>query len=49
MAAIRAADEEQLADAEGVGPTIAAAVRRVVRRARVDWHDAIVDKWERPG
>ena len=32
MAAIREASEELLADTEGVGPTIAAAVRAVVRR-----------------
>ena len=47
MDAIRAASEEELAAAEGVGPTIAEAVHRVVRG--VDWHRAIVDKWEAAG
>ena len=42
MAAIRAATEEQLAAAEGVGPTIAEAV---VEWFGVDWHVEIVDKW----
>ncbi len=42
MAAIRAASEEELAAAEGVGPTIA---RAVIEWFAVDWHTAIVDKW----
>jgi DNA ligase (NAD+) len=46
MAAIRAASEEQLAAAEGVGPTIAAAV---IEWFGVDWHAAIVDKWAAAG
>jgi DNA ligase (NAD+) len=46
MEAIRAATEEQLAAAEGVGPTIAEAV---IEWFTVDWHAAIVDKWERAG
>ncbi len=46
MAAIREATEEQLADAEGVGPTIAAAV---IAWFDVDWHRAIVDAWEAAG
>lgn len=46
MAAIRAATEEQLAAAEGVGPTIAEAV---IEWFAVDWHREIVDKWERAG
>ncbi|MFC5179247.1 NAD-dependent DNA ligase LigA [Nocardioides taihuensis] len=46
MAAIRAATEEQLAAAEGVGPTIAEAV---IAWFEVDWHRAIVDKWEAAG
>ncbi len=46
MAAVRAATEEQLAAAEGVGPTIAEAV---IEWFGVDWHVAIVDKWERAG
>jgi DNA ligase (NAD+) len=44
--AIEAASEEQLAAAEGVGPTIAAAV---VEWFTVDWHRAIVDKWRTAG
>ena len=44
MEAIRAASEEQLAAAEGVGPTIAEAV---IEWFDVDWHRAIVDKWAR--
>ncbi|WP_051988706.1 NAD-dependent DNA ligase LigA [Kineosphaera limosa] len=46
MGAIRAADAEQLADVEGVGPTIAESV---VRWFEVDWHAAIVDKWAAAG
>ncbi|MCW2764464.1 MAG: ligA [Nocardioides sp.] len=46
MAAIRSATEAQLAAAEGVGPTIAEAV---IEWFAVDWHRAIVDKWERAG
>ena len=38
MEAIRAASEAELAAAEQVGPTIADAVRRLVRRES-DWHD----------
>jgi DNA ligase (NAD+) len=44
--AIMAASEEQLADVEGVGPTIAAAL---VEWFAVDWHRAIVDKWKAAG
>jgi DNA ligase (NAD+) len=44
MDAIRAATEEQLAAAEGVGPTIAEAV---IEWFGVDWHVEIVDKWAR--
>jgi DNA ligase (NAD+) len=44
--AIRTATVEQLADAEGVGPTIAEAV---VEWFAVDWHAAIVDKWAAAG
>ena len=44
--AIMAASEEQLADVEGVGPTIAAAV---IEWFTVDWHRAIVDKWRAAG
>ena len=46
MAAIRAATEEQLAAAEGVGPTIAEAV---IEWFGVDWHVEIVEKWARAG
>ncbi|MEU3271601.1 NAD-dependent DNA ligase LigA [Saccharomonospora sp. NPDC006951] len=43
---IDAATEEQLADVDGVGPTIAAAV---VEWFAVDWHREIVEKWRRAG
>jgi DNA ligase (NAD+) len=46
LEAIMAATEEQLADVEGVGPTIAAALREWFE---VDWHRAIVDKWRAAG
>lgn len=46
MDAIRDATEEQLADAEGVGPTIAEAV---IEWFKVDWHREIVDKWQAAG
>jgi len=46
MDAIRAASVEQLADAEGVGPTIADAV---VEWFDVEWHRTIVDRWEAAG
>ena len=46
MAAIRGATEEQLAAAEGVGPTIAEAV---IEWFGVDWHRDIVDRWEAAG
>ncbi|GAB6983743.1 NAD-dependent DNA ligase LigA [Nocardioides pyridinolyticus] len=46
MHAIRAATEEQLAAAEGVGPTIAEAV---IEWFAVDWHREIVDKWAASG
>ena len=42
----RTADLEQLAAAEGVGPTIAEAV---VEWFAVDWHREIVDKWRAAG
>ena len=44
--AIRAASETELAAVEGVGPTIAAAV---IEWFDVDWHRAIVDKWQAAG
>jgi len=43
MAAIRAATEEELAAAEGVGPTIAEAV---IEWFKEPWHVAIVDTWK---
>ena len=43
---IRAASEEELSDIEGVGPTIAHAV---IEWFKVDWHQAIVDKWKAAG
>jgi DNA ligase (NAD+) len=46
MAAIREATEERLAVAEGVGPTIAESV---IEWFAVDWHEAIVDKWQHAG
>jgi len=44
MERIRAASEEQLAAAEGVGPTIAEAV---IEWFKEPWHVEIVDKWAR--
>lgn len=44
--AIIEADEAQLAAVEGVGPTIAAAVKEWFT---VDWHCAIVEKWRAAG
>ena len=46
MDAILKATQEDLANAEGVGPTIADAV---FEWFGVDWHAAIVDKWGRAG
>ncbi|WP_299051968.1 NAD-dependent DNA ligase LigA [uncultured Nocardioides sp.] len=46
MAAIRGATEQQLADAEGVGPTIAEAV---IEWFSVPWHTRIVDSWATAG
>jgi DNA ligase (NAD+) len=46
MARIRAASEDELAAAEGVGPTIAEAV---IEWFKIDWHEAIVDKWAAAG
>jgi DNA ligase (NAD+) len=44
--AIAAAGEEELAEIEGVGPTIATAV---IEWFAVDWHREIVDKWRAAG
>src|SRR5262249_60892757 len=46
MSAIEEPSQEQLADVEGVGPTIAEAVTEWFT---VDWHRAIVDKWRSAG
>ena len=46
LPAIRAAAQEELAAAEGVGPTIADAV---IEWFTVDWHRQIVDKWAAAG
>ncbi|WP_222193926.1 NAD-dependent DNA ligase LigA [Modestobacter italicus] len=43
---LMAATEEELAAAEGVGPTIAAAVRDWFT---VDWHRDVVEKWRAAG
>ncbi|MFI7587824.1 NAD-dependent DNA ligase LigA [Spongisporangium articulatum] len=43
---IRAASEEELAGAEGVGPTIAVAVKEWFE---VDWHAEVVRKWAEAG
>jgi DNA ligase (NAD+) len=44
--AVTEASEEELAATEGVGPTIAAAVKEWFT---VDWHCAIVEKWRDAG
>jgi DNA ligase (NAD+) len=49
LQAVREADEALLADTEGVGPTIAAAVREWFDGPESDWHNAIVDKWAAAG
>ncbi|MGW6174962.1 NAD-dependent DNA ligase LigA [Arthrobacter sp. NPDC055138] len=46
MESIRAASEEQLAHVDGVGPTIAAALKEWFA---VDWHGEIVDAWAAAG
>jgi DNA ligase (NAD+) len=46
LSAISAASVDELAGAEGVGPTIA---QSVVDWFAVDWHRAIVDKWTAAG
>jgi DNA ligase (NAD+) len=46
MDAIEAAGEEQLADVDGVGPTIAGAVREWFE---VDWHREVVRRWQAAG
>jgi DNA ligase (NAD+) len=44
--AVRAASEQELADVDGVGPTIGAAL---VEWFAVDWHAEIVRKWSAAG
>ncbi len=46
MDRITAASEEDLAAADGVGPTIARSVREWFD---VDWHREVVEKWQRAG
>jgi DNA ligase (NAD+) len=46
MEAIEAADEERLADVDGVGPTIAQSLRAWLE---VDWHREVVEKWRAAG
>lgn len=46
MDAIRAASEQQLAEVDGVGPTIAAAL---IEWFAEDWHREIVDRWAAAG
>ncbi|GAB3563542.1 NAD-dependent DNA ligase LigA [Arthrobacter alkaliphilus] len=46
MDAIRAASEDKLAHVDGVGPTIAAALKEWFA---VDWHQEIVDSWAAAG
>jgi DNA ligase (NAD+) len=46
MDAIRAASEEELAHVDGVGPTIAAALKEWFAE---DWHREIVDAWAAAG
>ena len=50
MQAVREAPEELLADTEGVGPTIAASVRRFFDdEPNAAWHNAVVDSWAAAG
>jgi DNA ligase (NAD+) len=46
LEAIEAASEDELADVDGVGPTIAAAVREWFD---IDWHREVVRKWRASG
>jgi DNA ligase (NAD+) len=47
--AIRDADVEAIAQADGVGPTIAESVRHWLDGPEGDWHTAILDKWAAAG
>jgi len=49
MQAIEEADEATLANTDGVGPTIAAAVREWFDGPESGWHAAIVAKWRAAG
>ncbi|MDQ6934409.1 MAG: NAD-dependent DNA ligase LigA [Actinomycetota bacterium] len=49
MDAVRDATQEQLAGAEGVGPTIAESVRTWFDDPGAPWHGEIVDKWTTAG
>jgi len=49
MQAIEEADEATLANTDGVGPTIAAAVRAWFDDEGADWHHEIVRKWREAG
>ncbi|WP_245634307.1 NAD-dependent DNA ligase LigA [Janibacter corallicola] len=49
MRAVREATEEELADVEGVGPTIAASVRDWFEGEGSDWHRQIIDRWAADG
>jgi DNA ligase (NAD+) len=49
MSAIEKASVEQLAAAEGVGPTIADSVREWFDGEESGWHREIVDKWRSAG
>ncbi|WP_110238992.1 NAD-dependent DNA ligase LigA [Nocardioides gilvus] len=49
MDAIRSADEQTLAETEGVGAIIAASVREWFDGAESEWHRGIVDKWAAAG
>jgi DNA ligase (NAD+) len=46
MEAIEAASESELADVDGVGPTIAASITAWFT---VDWHRAVVERWRAAG
>jgi DNA ligase (NAD+) len=47
--AVVAADEAELAGVEGVGPTIAASIRRWFDDPATPWHRGIVDRWRAAG
>ncbi|NUR06154.1 MAG: NAD-dependent DNA ligase LigA [Nocardioidaceae bacterium] len=49
LQAVEDADEDKLAAAEGVGPTIAASVRQWFDGPDGDWHREIVRKWRAAG